>query len=560
MYNNKKKVLALKYRPKTFSDLIGQDIMAETIINSIKMDKVPNAYLFSGIRGVGKTTTARIIAKSLNCNNGVENLCQNEMCEHCSAISSSNHMDVLEMDAASKTGIDDVRDLIEFSKYGPSVAKFKIFIIDEVHMLSKQAFNGLLKTLEEPPSYLKFIFATTEIRKIPITVISRCQRFDLTRVKSDLLLDFLKKISLLEKGKISENALKLIVKISEGSVRDSLSLLDRALITQKIEQKELDLESAQKIFGYFNKSHLIELLNLVLQGKEKEAILAYRKISDQGIFPSIFLNDFCEIIYYLKNFKIFGKNEINFTLNDDESKELEKIANSLDNEILIMFWQFTLKSIEELNMVTNQDLLVEMFLIRLIYLKQIPKLDDLLSDLENTKDIKSTVNIENSNFTSSIEDKTESNNTPKSLDQIKNVAQEKKEELSKLQPSLNNSFLNIQNFEELLSVCTKTRELKIKFDLEKNVRLIKFEKGLIEIESSNDFDKDFIKNLSHKLYKWTNYRWIITLSQSKGRLTKNQVETNKNKEILERVKKTEDYRKILENFPDAQLINIEEQD
>ena len=316
----------------------------------------------------------------------------------------------------------------------------------------------------------------------------------------------------------------------------------------------------QKIFGHFNKSHLIELLNLVLQGKEKEAILAYRKISDQGIFPLIFLNDFCEIIYYLKNFKIFGKNEINFTLNDDESKELEKIANSLDNETLIMFWQFTLKSIEELNMVTNQDLLVEMFLIRLIYLKQIPKLDDLLSDLENTKDIKSTVNIENSNFTSSIENKTESNNTPKSLDQIKNVAQEKKEELSKLQPSLNNSFLNIQNFEELLSACTKKKELKIKFDLEKNVRLIKFEKGLIEIESSNDFDKDFIKNLSHKLYKWTNYRWIITLSQSKGRLTKNQVETNKNKEILERVKKTEDYRKILENFPDAQLINIEEQD
>ena len=158
MRNNEKKVLSLKYRPKTFSDLIGQDIMSETIINSIKMDKVPNAYLFSGIRGVGKTTAARIVAKALNCNNGVENLCQNEMCEHCSAISNSNHMDVLEMDAASKTGIDDVRDLIEFSKYGPSVAKFKIFIIDEVHMLSKQAFNGLLKTLEEPPSYLKFVF------------------------------------------------------------------------------------------------------------------------------------------------------------------------------------------------------------------------------------------------------------------------------------------------------------------------------------------------------------------------------------------------------------------
>ena len=386
MYNNEKKVLALKYRPKTFSDLIGQDIMAETIINSIKMDKVPNAYLFSGIRGVGKTTTARIVAKALNCNNGVENLCQNEMCEHCSAISNSNHMDVLEMDAASKTGIDDVRDLIEFSKYGPSVAKFKIFIIDEVHMLSKQAFNGLLKTLEEPPSYLKFIFATTEIRKIPITVISRCQRFDLTRVQSDLLLDFLKKISLLENGKISENALKLIVKISEGSVRDGLSLLDRALITQKIEQKELNLESAQKIFGYFDKSHLIELMKLVFQGKEEQTILKFRSISDLGIDPKIFLNDFLEILYFMKNINIFGKNEISFSLSDNQTNEIEQLSSQVDIETLIMFWQFGIKSLEELNIVSNQNLSIEMFLIRLIHLKEIPKLEELLNSKETSQD------------------------------------------------------------------------------------------------------------------------------------------------------------------------------
>ena len=556
----KSKVLALKYRPQTFDDLIGHQVMCDTIKNSIRTSNIANAFLLTGIRGIGKTSTARIISKSINCKNGFENICKENYCENCEAISNSNSLDTIEYDAASQSGVDQIREILDFCRFPPSTSKYKIIILDECHMLSKSASNALLKTLEEPEKFLKFILCTTELRKVPITIVSRCQRFDLGRVKFQILFDYLKNITKKEGGNISDEALKLIIKISEGSCRDGLSLLDRALLTQKLEKKELDLNLAQKIFGHFNKSHLIELLNLVLQGKEKEAILAYRKISDQGIFPSIFLNDFCEIIYYLKNFKIFGKNEINFTLNDDESKELEKIANSLDNETLIMFWQFTLKSIEELNIVANQDLLVEMFLIRLIYLKQIPKLDDLLSDLENTKDIKSTVNIENSNFTSSIEDKTESNNTPKSLDQIKNVAQEKKEELSKLQPSLNNSFLNIQNFEELLSVCTKKRELKIKFDLEKNVRLIKFEKGLIEIESSNDFDKDFIKNLSHKLYKWTNYRWIITLSQSKGRLTKNQVETNKNKEILERVKKTEGYRKILENFPDAQLINIEEQD
>ena len=288
----KSKVLALKYRPQVFSDLIGQDIMVETITNSIKLNKIPNAYLLTGIRGVGKTTTARIIAKALNCKNGIDNMCKETYCEHCKSITNSNHIDVLEMDAASKTGVDDVRDLIEFSKYGPTTAKYKIFIIDEVHMLSKQAFNALLKTLEEPPEYLKFIFATTEVRKIPVTVISRCQRFDLSRVKSELLLNYLNNIAIKEKGNIAEGALKLIVKISEGSVRDSLSLLDRALITHTLENKELDLNTAQRIFGYFDKSHLIELFNLIFQGKEKLVIKKYRNISDKGIDPKIFLNDF----------------------------------------------------------------------------------------------------------------------------------------------------------------------------------------------------------------------------------------------------------------------------
>ena len=192
--NKNSKVLALKYRPKIFGDLIGQDVVADTIVNSIKANKIPNAYLFTGIRGTGKTTIARIIAKSLNCSNGVDNLCQSKQCDNCESIANSNHIDVLEMDAASKTGVDDVRDLIEFSRYGPTTSKYKIFIIDEVHMLSKQAFNALLKTLEEPPEYLKFIFATTEIKKIPITVVSRCQRFDLSRIKSSKMFEFIKNL------------------------------------------------------------------------------------------------------------------------------------------------------------------------------------------------------------------------------------------------------------------------------------------------------------------------------------------------------------------------------
>ena len=563
MYNNKKKVLALKYRPTTFSDLIGQDIMAETIINSIKMDKVPNAYLFSGIRGVGKTTAARIVAKALNCNNGVENLCQNEMCEHCSAISNSNHMDVLEMDAASKTGIDDVRDLIEFSKYGPSVAKFKIFIIDEVHMLSKQAFNGLLKTLEEPPSYLKFIFATTEIRKIPITVISRCQRFDLTRVKSDLLLDFLKKISLLENGKISENALKLIVKISEGSVRDGLSLLDRALITQKIEQKELNLESAQKIFGYFDKSHLIELMKLILQGKEEQALLKFRSISDLGIDPKIFLNDFLEILYFMKNIKIFGKNEISFSLSDNQTNEIEQLSSQVDIETLIMFWQFGIKSLEELNIVSNQNLSIEMFLIRLIHLKEIPKLEELLNSKETSQDKTSSKKTETlSNIKNEIK-KDIIKETNQSTDQIKNVIQEKKEILDndktfKLPNENKNSTETVSNFDNLISLCLKHKEMQLKYDLEKNVSLVKFSNGQMEFSFNENIDKNFIKNLSKKLFVWTGKRWIITLSKEKGQPTHQEIKLEKKQTQLDEAIKTNVYKKMLEAFSDAKLITVEE--
>ena len=232
------------------------------------------------------------------------------------------------MDAASKTGVDDVRDLIEFSRYGPTSSKYKIFIIDEVHMLSKQAFNALLKTLEEPPEYLKFIFATTEIKKIPITVVSRCQRFDLSRIKSSELFEFIKKIKDKENGKVQMKLLKLIVKISEGSVRDALSLLDRALLS--LDEKELDLNAAQKIFGYFDKSQLIDLFELILKGEEKKVINIYRKIYDQGVEPKVFINDFLEILYYFKNINSLTLESTNFSLNDEEFSKIKDISNQVD--------------------------------------------------------------------------------------------------------------------------------------------------------------------------------------------------------------------------------------
>jgi DNA polymerase-3 subunit gamma/tau len=540
--NNNSKVLALKYRPQSFANLIGQEVLVETITNSIKANKVPNAYLFTGIRGIGKTTTARIVAKALNCSNGIENLCKENFCNNCESITNSNHIDVLEMDAASKTGVDDVRDLIEFSRYGPTSAKYKIFIIDEVHMLSKQAFNALLKTLEEPPEYLKFIFATTEIKKIPITVISRCQRFDLSRIKSTELFEFIKKIKNKEKGRVTDDALKLIVKISEGSVRDALSLLDRALLSLD-ENIELDLNAAQKIFGYFDKSQLIKLFQLILRGEENKVINIYRKIYDQGVEPKVFINDFLELLYYFKNINSLTLESTNFSLNDEEFLKIKEISKEVDSEVLILFWQFAISSLEELDIVSNQHLSIEMFLIRLMHLSSI-KLNKKL-DLEF--EVKSSENTK-------IKEENEIENNIKTVDQIKNIAQEKKNKPEIETEAMNNSMIN--SFDELLIFCSQKKEIKLKYELEKNVNLVKFEKNRIEISFNDNLDKDFVKDLSSKLFEWTNQRWIITFSKSKGEISVKEKQKNKQEELIKEVKDLEIYKNIKKKFPDAELLDV----
>ena len=538
--NKNSKVLALKYRPSSFEDLIGQDVATETIINSIKANKVPNAYLFTGIRGIGKTTIARIVAKSLNCLNGIENLCNEKPCANCDAITNSSHIDVLEMDAASKTGVDDVRDLIEFSRYGPTSAKYKIFIIDEVHMLSKQAFNALLKTLEEPPEYLKFIFATTEIKKIPITVVSRCQRFDLSRIKSSELFEFIKKIKEKENGNVSDDALKLIVKISEGSVRDALSLLDRGLIALD-NNKKLDLNTAQKIFGYFDKSQLINIFKFILEGNEKEVIEFYRKIYDQGIEPKVFINDFLELIYYFKNINSLTLESTNFSLNDEEFLMIKELSNSIDNQILILFWQFTIRTLGELDIVSNQNLAIEMFLMRLMHISSLKpegkiKKNDL-TKISEKKDIISDFKVD-------------------AIDQIKNVTQEKKIKLETHTEIKSETKISINTFDQLLNICSEKKEMKLKYELEKNVNLVGFEKNRIEISFNDNLDKNFVKDLSIKLFEWTNQRWIITFSKKQGEASIREKEETKKVEFINSAKNSKEYKIILEKFPDADLVDV----
>ena len=550
----KSQVLALKYRPQVFEDLIGQEIVAQTIFNSLKLNKVPNAYLFNGIRGVGKTTIARIVAKALNCKNGIEKLCKNNFCENCEAIANSNHIDVLEMDAASKTGVDDVRDLIEFSRYPPTTAKFKIFIVDEVHQMSKAAFNALLKTLEEPPDYLKFIFATTEIKKIPVTVVSRCQRFDLSRVKSKELFEYIKKIKDLEKGKATDEVLKLIVKISEGSVRDALSLLDRALIS-KSDGQELDFNNAQKIFGYFDKSSLIELFKNLFEGNEENVIRIYRSIYDKGVEPKIFLNDFLELLYYFKNISSLKLEGTNFSLNDEEFKQISELAAAVNSETMMLFWQFTIKTMDELNIVSNQNLSIEMFLIRLLYLKHVKQNNILETNNINISDNK--LNDQDKLFTTTEDQNLNIKN--KTISQIKNISQEEKT-LPKTQLNEIKGKIEIKDFDDLINICNQKKEIKLKYELETNVNLVSFEDQRIEISFNENLDKDFVKDLSTKLFGWTNKRWIITLSKKNGTLTKKQVEKQNKQNLLGEAKKSTLYKKMIELFPDAELVDVEIKD
>ena len=533
------KVLALKYRPQVFKDLIGQDIIVETIEKSISQNKIPNAFLFTGIRGVGKTTIARILAKSLNCGNSEKNNCLKNKCKNCDEISESRHIDVLEMDAASKTGVDDVRDLIEFSRYGPTSSKFKIFIIDEVHMLSKQAFNALLKTLEEPPAYLKFIFATTEVNKIPVTVLSRCQRFDLSRIKSEELSEFLAKVAEMEKIDINQDVLNLISKISEGSVRDALSLLDRISLTNDDSQKgNISLESAREIFGYFDKEFTINLIEKIFDGDEDKTLDLYRQIYQKGVEPKIFLNGFLEIIYYLKNFKNLERVSFSTDLTENNFTKIKEMSEKLDAHTLLLFWQFTIETMDEVNIVNDPNLSVEMFLIRLLYLKGNQTKTDIPASNQNNK-------IDNNFEKKKI-----------AVNQLKSSSQEKQKKILEENKSINN--LEIKSFNDLVNICNSKKEVELKYELETNVNLINFKNGYIEISFNENLKKDFVKILSSKLYEWTNTRWIISLSQNKGQETIKKTSEGEKKNNLKDFEQTDIFNNIKNSFPDAELIDVKD--
>ena len=371
--------------------------------------------------------------------------------------------------------------------------------------------------------------------------MSRCQRFDLSRIKSLELFKFIKNIKEKENGKASDEALKLIVKISEGSVRDALSLLDRALLSLESKQ-ELDLNTAQKIFGYFDKSKLIELFKLILEGKEKKVLEIYRKIYDQGVEPKVFINDFLELLYYFKNIDLLSLESTNFSLNDEEFIKIKEISNKLDHKVLILFWQFGMRTLEELDIASNQNITIEMFLMRLMYLVSLKPKDEKLKNTDISEP------IEKKNLVSEFKNDT--------IDQIKNITQEKKIKLEIQNETKAQEKISIISFDELLNICAEKKEVKLKYELEKNVNLVNFEKNRIEISFNDNLDKNFVKDLSLKLFEWTGQRWIITFSKTKGDISIKEKEDKKINEKINDAKGSNLYKKVLENFTDAKLIKV----
>jgi len=374
--------IPLKYRPLKFSELIGQDLMSKTIQNAIEMNRIANAYLLTGVRGVGKTTTARIIAKSLNCLNITEQD-NNEpcgVCDNCKAITESRSVDVYEMDAASRTGIADIRELIEGVQYSPVSSKYKVYIIDEVHMLSTAAFNGLLKTLEEPPPHVKFIFATTEVRKIPTTILSRCQRYDLKRVEPDDLVIFLKSICEKESVEFEEGALKIIARAADGSVRDGLSILDQSIA---FSGKHISEEQVKEMIGLNDPTKILELIKFITAGQTQKSLEKINELYDNGADPSMIVKDLIETVHSLTMINIDAAEGVKSSLTDSEYNAVQEVAGNLDVSTLSMIWQMLNKGLHEVTDSFSPITSLEMLIIRIIYLNDIPKPNELISELNN---------------------------------------------------------------------------------------------------------------------------------------------------------------------------------
>ena len=538
------RVLARKYRPLNFTKLVGQNNLIKTLSGSIERGRLAHAYILTGVRGVGKTSTARIIAKLFNCTNPEKsseiaiNPCG--VCDSCLGIAEGKNIDVLEIDAASNTGVDNIRELIDGVGYKPLTSKFRVYIIDEVHMLSKGAFNALLKTLEEPPEHVKFIFATTEIRKVPITILSRCQRFDLQIVPSKILIDHLKWVCEEEKINFTLEALQIIVRVSGGSVRDALSLLDQSA---SISGDDIKSETISFMLGLPSRVSSIEILENIFDSNIENALKIYDNVINHGTNGEILIGDMLDIIHLSTRINIIGEKNLDTFMNsipDGEKAGILKISKiSLPG--LTRAWQILLKGIEEIRAAPNPDEAGSMILIRLAYSCNLPDPASLVKKIQASLE----------------ENKTTFNDTLEEKDDGKKNTSEIINDLQEINSIDNKTTLaEVNTFEDLVEIFKIKGELLLHAQLLSCVHLISFEKGKLEISISGNTNNNIAKDISKFLKNWTGEDWVISIFDDQGTETLDHKNERKAQEEIENTKNTPEMQKVLKAFPNAELKSV----
>ncbi len=512
-------VLARKYRPATFKDLIGQDAMVQTLKNAFEADRIAHAFVMTGVRGVGKTTTARIIAKGMNCvgadGTGGPTIEPCGVCENCISIADGRHVDVMEMDAASRTGVGDIRELIDSVHYRAASARYKIYIIDEVHMLSTSAFNALLKTLEEPPEHVKFIFATTEIRKIPVTVLSRCQRFDLRRIEPEVMMAHLQKIAGLEKADVAEDALALITRAAEGSVRDALSLLDQAIAHGA---GETTVDQVRAMLGLADRGRVLDLFDLIMKGDAAGALNELSSQYAEGADPMAVLRDMAEITHWVSVIKLSPDAADDPTVSPDERERGKQAASDLPMRALTRMWQMLLKALEEVGAAPNAMMAAEMAIIRLTHVAELPSPEELVRKLQDMPPAPPTggggvaPTGNGTQATASVPVAGTLSSGPTAM--IAGGGQ-----AIQAQEQSETALARFTVFNHVIDLIKSRRDVKLLVEVENFLRLVKYAPGRIEFQLTEDAPRDFTTRLANRLQSWTGVRWGVTVVSDGGGAT-----------------------------------------
>jgi len=563
------RVLARRYRPSTFADLIGQDAMVRTISNAFETGRIPQAWILTGVRGVGKTTTARILARALNYqlpDGSIKGptVDMPAIGEHCQAIIESRHIDVHEMDAASHNGVDDVRQINDAVRYAPVSARYKVYILDEVHMLSAAAFNALLKTLEEPPPHAKFIFATTEIRKVPITVLSRCQRFDLRRVDGDLLVRHLAGIAEKENVSAETEALALIARAAEGSVRDSLSLLDQAIAHAA---GEVRAEDIRQMLGLSDRGRIVDLFEMLLKGEVAAALKELRDQYDSGADPAVILSDLAEFTHFVTRVKLVPSVADDLSLSEPERVRGKSFATQLSMRVLSRTWQMLLKGLAEVQQATRPVAAAEMLLVRIAYAADLPTPDEAIRALGNGAGLDAAaITAPRGNggtaapgpvaapapasMTASRADGPRGAPRAMALPAFNTAPQPMDSAPTAPQP------VSIGSFEELVQLAADKRDLRVKTALERDVRLVRCEDGKLELALETGASQGIVNELPAKLKAWTGRPWAVALSREPGQPTLKAQMDAREAELKRGVRGDPLVQAVLERFPGAEIVAV----